>query len=136
MKNIKKILNSSNLKTTPQRLAILQAIENQGHASIEDIYEKIKENFPRMSLATIYKNIATLKKEGIITEVCLNQKIKYELAKNEHAHFICKICEKIFDIPLNDKILKDIETMYPYTQKMIYLYGICDKCKHDINQQC
>jgi Fur family peroxide stress response transcriptional regulator len=57
MNDIKELLQKSKLKATPQRVAILKSIEKLGHASIEEIYEDIKENFPSISLATIYKNI-------------------------------------------------------------------------------
>lgn len=50
-----KILKQNNLKITPQRMAILKEIEKNGHISIEEIYENIKETHPSMSLATIYR---------------------------------------------------------------------------------
>ncbi|WP_024791921.1 Fur family transcriptional regulator [Lebetimonas sp. JS138] len=135
MKNIKNILDNSTLKTTPQRLAILKELENQGHASIEEIYEKIKEMFPSISLATIYKNITSLKEEGIISEVCLHQKPKYELSKEDHAHFICKNCGKVIDVPLNKSIINDIEEKFPDTQKELYIYGICKECKKEMKKK-
>ncbi|WP_024787875.1 MULTISPECIES: Fur family transcriptional regulator [unclassified Lebetimonas] len=135
MKNIKNILDNSTLKTTPQRLAILKELENQGHASIEEIYEKIKEMFPSISLATIYKNITSLKEEGIISEVCLHQKPKYELSKEDHAHFICKNCGRVIDVPLNKSIINDIEEKFPDTQKELYIYGICEECKKEMKNK-
>ncbi len=129
MKDVKSFLEESKLKITPQRLAILKELESRGHASIEEIYEKIKNSFPSISLATIYKNINALKEEGIICEVCLHQKPKYELKKDSHAHFICKKCGKVTDIPFSDIINKEIEKFYPDAQKELYIYGICRECK-------
>ena len=128
MKNLKSLLEDSNLKITPQRLAILKELDKKGHASIEEIYDTIKEMFPSISLATIYKNINALKNEGIISEVCLHQKPKYEIEKNPHAHFICKVCGKVEDIPFDEVLNKDIEDKYPNTQKELYIYGICKEC--------
>jgi Fur family peroxide stress response transcriptional regulator len=129
MKNIKTILDNSNLKTTPQRLAILKELEKQGHASIEEIYDKIKESFPSISLATIYKNITAMKEEGIISEICIHQKPKYELTKEEHAHFICKKCSKVVDVPLSEVLVKEIDGKFPNSEKELYIYGICQECK-------
>jgi len=129
MKNYKELLEDSNLKITPQRLAILKELENKGHASIEEVYETIKDIFPSISLATIYKNINALKDEGIISEICLHQKPKYELIKEDHAHFICKKCGKVEDIPFEDIIDKSVSKKYPDAQKEVYLYGICKECK-------
>ncbi len=129
MKDLKNFLEESKLKVTPQRLAILKELELKGHASIEEIYEKIKDSFPSISLATIYKNINALKNEGIICEVCLHQKPKFELKKDPHAHFICKKCGKVEDVPFSDVVKKEINKTYPNTQKELYIYGICNECK-------
>jgi Fe2+ or Zn2+ uptake regulation protein len=128
MQNLKELLQHSNLKITPQRLAILKELQNKGHASIEEIYDDIKEMFPSISLATIYKNITALKDEGIITEVCLHQKPKFEIKKASHAHFVCKVCSKVEDIPL-DNFFKELDERYPQTDKEIYIYGVCEDCK-------
>jgi Fe2+ or Zn2+ uptake regulation protein len=128
MQTLKELLQNSHLKITPQRLAILKELQKKGHANIDEIYEDIKEMFPSISLATIYKNITALKEEGIITEVCLHQKPKFEIKKEPHAHFICTNCNKVKDIPLKDVLNPDIERKYPNTQKEFYIYGVCEEC--------
>ncbi len=131
MKDLKNFLEDSKLKVTPQRLAILKELEKKGHASIEEVYDKIKNTFPSISLATIYKNINAMKEEGIICEVCLHQKPKYELKKEAHAHFICKNCGKVVDIPFSDAIKEDINNTYPDSHKELYIYGICEECREN-----
>jgi len=129
MKQLKNLLEDSSLKITPQRLAILKELEKKGHASIEEIYEDIRDFFPSISLATIYKNITALKDENIISEICLHHKPKYEITKEPHAHFICKKCGAVEDVPFNDIIKGEIDKEYPDSQKELYIYGICSKCK-------
>jgi len=129
MKNYKTLLENSDLKTTPQRLAILKELDKKGHASIEEIYEDIKEMFPSISLATIYKNINALKDEKIISEVCLHQKPKFEITKDPHAHFVCKKCSKVIDIPMEELLKDDINEKYKNSEKELYIYGICEECK-------
>jgi Fe2+ or Zn2+ uptake regulation protein len=129
MKNYKSLLEESNLKTTPQRLAILKELDKKGHASIEEIYENIKEMFPSISLATIYKNINALKEENVISEICLHQKPKFEISKEPHAHFICKKCGKVEDISFSEIMNEEVEKRYPNSQKELYIYGICKDCK-------
>ncbi|NPA11256.1 MAG: transcriptional repressor [Epsilonproteobacteria bacterium] len=128
MKNYRELLEHSGLKMTPQRLAILKELDQKGHASIEEIYEEIKEVFPSISLATIYKNINALKDEGIILEVCLHQKPKFEIKKSPHGHFICKKCGRVEDIKIEDECLKRMEKEYPNSTKEIYIYGVCKNC--------
>ena len=131
MKNYKSLLEESNLKTTPQRLAILKELDKKGHASIEEIYENIKEMFPSISLATIYKNINALKEENVISEICLHQKPKFEISKEPHAHFICKKCGKVEDISFSEIMNEEVEKRYPNSQKELYIYGICKDCKEE-----
>jgi len=129
MQTYREILNSSSLKSTPQRLAILLQLEQKGHATIEEIYESIKTSFPSMSLATIYKNIASLKEQHIVSEVCNHNKPKFEITKEPHAHFICQKCNKIEDIEFSQNIINDIEHRYPDSKKELYIYGLCKNCK-------
>jgi len=128
MQHYKEILDKSTLKATPQRLAILKELEKSGHANIDEIYENVKSSFPSISLATIYKNIISLKEENIISEVCHPNKNKYEVAKEPHAHFICKKCGFVEDIDLDSALSEDIINKYPKATKELYIYGICKKC--------
>jgi len=129
MKELKRLLEESSLKITPQRLAILKELENKGHASIEEIYENIRGFFPSISLATIYKNITALKDENIISEICLHPKSKYEIKKSPHAHFVCKKCSKVEDVDLKELVNDKIDELYPDSQKELYIYGICKECR-------
>ncbi|CAM2905866.1 Fur family transcriptional regulator [Helicobacter burdigaliensis] len=133
--HFKEILKENNLKVTPQRMAILKEIERNGHISIEEIYENIKENHPSMSLATIYKNLTSMQEAKIIDEVKLpNQKQRYELIKQPHIHLVCERCGDIKDIHL-DRAIKDLkescekETNYKIEDSSIALLGICPNCK-------
>ena len=129
MKNLKSLLENSSLKVTPQRLAILKELQTKGHASIEEIYSSIKEIFPTISLATIYKNITALQEENIISEITLFEKSKFEIKKAPHAHFICKKCGLVKDIPLEELIKDEVDKKYPNSQKELYIYGVCQECK-------
>jgi len=129
MKNLKSLLENSSLKITPQRLAILKELQTKGHASIEEIYTSIKEIFPTISLATIYKNITAMQEENIISEITLFEKSKFEIKKAPHAHFICKKCGLVKDIPLEELIKDEVDKKYPNSQKELYIYGICKECK-------
>ena len=48
------ILRKKHLKSTPQRVAILRQIQESGHISIEELYERIRKLHPSISLATVY----------------------------------------------------------------------------------
>jgi len=125
------LLQQTSLKSTPQRLAILKIVEEAGHISIDDIYKKIKKGFPSISLATIYKNIHSLQKENILSEIKIqNQKSKFEIKKKPHSHFICNRCGEVIDIDIKYRCeIEELEKVGEVTEKEIYLYGICNRCK-------
>jgi len=130
MKNFANLLNKTALKSTPQRLAILKIIDEYGHISIEDIYNEIKPNFPSISLATIYKNIHTLKEENILSEIHLqNTKSKFELKKQPHGHFICKKCGNVYDFDIKNSCHPALEDISVIETSEVYLYGVCKNCK-------
>ena len=55
--SFKKKLKEKGLKVTNQRLLVLQVLaENKDrHLTAEDIYELVKEDYPEIGLATIYR---------------------------------------------------------------------------------
>ncbi len=138
MENIKDLLKDTPLKATPQRLAILSEIMKAGHIDLDSIYKNLSGSFPSMSLATVYKNIHTLKKYGVIKELAISgSKSKYEIAMQKpHHHLICKICGNVIDIEVDTsflkKQLKDLKD-FEISQCDIYCYGICSKCMNKQN---
>jgi len=126
MKPIEELLKDKKLKVTPQRIAILKEIIKEGHISVDDIYSRIKDNFPSISLATIYKNINSLKDVNIIYEInTQNSKAKYEIRKASHAHFVCQVCSKVEDMDIDKN---DFKNYGKFNQIDLYLYGACEDC--------
>lgn len=128
------MLKSSGLKATTQRIGILKVIDEFGHISIDDIYHKIHDSLPNLSLATIYKNILMMVDRDTLVEVpIVGNKSKYEIKKENHIHLICEECGSVTDEsiesipqePINTLIKKDEFTL---TRSQINLYGICQGC--------
>lgn len=127
------LLHKNNLKITPQRIAILKEIAALGHATIDEIYDKIKILYPSISLATIYKNIISLQEVAMIYELKLpNQKQRYEIIKNPHIHLVCNACGTIKDMDIStQEMIRTCahQSGYQITETTIALLGICPKCQ-------
>lgn len=131
MAHLHKRLADSSLKVTPQRLSILNEIHKAGHISIEDLYTEVKKTFPSISLATVYKNITSLKDEEIVTQIALeNNKPKFEIKKSPHGHFICTSCNKVLDFVLPKEMYQPKE-FASVEKSQVYLYGTCNQCKKE-----
>ena len=124
---------SLGLKLTPQRLAILEYLENnRSHPSAEDIYNALKPRFPSMSFATVYNTMEVLVKKGLVKEISVESTRKrFDAFTHPHHHFFCKSCKKVIDVGTiknNIKIpeeLKDCEL----TEYQIIFFGLCPECK-------
>ncbi|MFN3406974.1 MAG: Fur family transcriptional regulator [Caldimicrobium sp.] len=120
------------LKLTPQRLAILEYLEQtREHPSAEDIYNALKDRFPSMSFATIYNTLEVLIKKGLVKELPLDSsKKRFDPFTHPHHHFVCKKCGKImdvekhFDIAIPDD-LNDVEI----EEFQVVFTGLCKECK-------
>jgi Fur family transcriptional regulator, peroxide stress response regulator len=124
-------------RITPQRLAILQLLlENRGHPSADEIFEKVKVNFPTTSLATIYKTISVIKELGEVLELEFSSgHNRYDgINPYPHPHLICVKCKGIIDPKLSSlahmtqELVSD--TGYRILSHRLDFYGICPDCQN------
>jgi len=132
MTNYITLLKENDLKATIQRTSILKSIDHAGHINIDDIYEDVKEQYPTLSLATIYKNIILMQQNKVIVEVPMNgEKSKYELAKDDHIHLICQACGNIKDTEITSQTKEALVIEnFQLSSSQINLYGLCQKCQN------
>ena len=123
-------------RITPQRLVILRTlVESQNHPSVEDIFAKVKVNFPTTSLATIYKTIAVIKELGEVLELEFSSgHNRYDGHKPyPHPHLLCVKCKKIVDPELSSlaHLTQELvfDTGYRILSHRLDFYGICPECQ-------
>ncbi|WP_028991584.1 Fur family transcriptional regulator [Thermoanaerobacter thermocopriae] len=131
-----KKLKDHNYKLTPQRELILDIMLNQqGYLSVREIYEKVKEVFPQVSIDTVYRNLSLLKDINILNETTIGNNIMYVMRKEIHSHTMrCLKCGKIFELdicPLELWInqIKDFEIV----DHKIEIVGYCKDCRSNKN---
>ena len=134
MLNSSMLLKEYNLKVTPQRVAIVEELYSNGHMNIDELYKKLLEKFPSISLATIYKNVNAMVEKVFLNEVKIPEaKSVYELAKEEHSHLVCSSCGKIEDIIIDTSMLEDsIKNRSTFQIQNIDLVfsGLCQSCQN------
>lgn len=126
------ILKLHSLKATPQRLCVLDVLQNHGHATLEEIEKFTKIKFPTLSLSTIYRNLNEMLKKEILSEVKLtNKKEYYEITKENHTHLVCSKCGKIEDFYINtNEIISKAQssTCNEILSTTISFETICKEC--------
>ncbi|MDL0088752.1 Fur family transcriptional regulator [Campylobacter gastrosuis] len=104
------LLKRFGLKVTPQRLSVLKILDKHTHPTIDELYDEIKKDSPSVSLATVYKNLNTLKDEGLVIEVnIVNQKPRYDIYEYPHIHVVCEGCGCVSDLSYDDAGLSEYQ---------------------------
>ncbi len=88
---IKRSLEGSGLRCTPQRYAVMAFLmEQAGHPTAAEIFEAVNRADPRSSRATTYNNLRDLVQAGLVREVAVEGRAACFDAKGmRHHHFIC-----------------------------------------------
>lgn len=118
-----------------QREQVLRTLkENVVHPTAEYLYDILKEKNPKISLATLYRNLNQLAEAGIIKKIDgLESSAHFDHNTHNHYHFICDKCKKVFDISAGvapDIISKtENETGFYIEGHDIVFHGLCRECK-------
>jgi Fur family peroxide stress response transcriptional regulator len=91
---------SSALRPTAQRYAVLAFLAGHPvHATAEEIFRAVNRDDPRASRATVYNNLRSLAKAGLVREVMSEGKAaRFDANLRRHHHFICERCGAVEDI--------------------------------------
>ena len=135
MNNITAIFKEKKLKLTPQRLAVYKYLMSTSeHPSAEVIYKAIQEDFPTMSLATVYKALKTLVEVGLVQELNVGEgNFRYDGNADSHPHIQCVSCGSVDDLMnlsfehLNSEVEKNSD--YKVLSNQTYFYGLCKDCQ-------
>jgi Fur family peroxide stress response transcriptional regulator len=128
-------LKERDYRLTPQRVELVRLIaSSEGHPSANQLYLKIKGQFPTMSQATVYKTLALFKEMGQVQEIDLRDDSHYDGNRPEpHPHLICMKCNKIVDgkLDLEHTAIKRLEddSGFQIVRPQITFYGLCPECK-------
>ncbi|MDQ7817994.1 MAG: transcriptional repressor [Melioribacteraceae bacterium] len=102
-------LKISNLKVTPQRMAVLEALSSlKNHPTVDKIKEYVAKNHPNIAVGTIYKTLETFVDKGLVKKVKTEKDVmRYDPILEKHHHLYCEKSEHIedfFDDELNNML--------------------------------
>jgi len=129
---IKRALEGSGLRCTPQRYAVMACLmEHNRHPTAAEIFETVNRQDPRSSRATTYNNLRDLVQAGLVREVAVEGRAaRFDAKGLQHHHFICDRCGDVddvewYDVPrpaarsLGKRVLRECELIFR---------GLCAKC--------
>lgn len=88
-------------KQFKKRNAILTCLRQSTlHPSAEMVHEMLQEEYPDISLATVYRNLSHFKGQGMIRSLgTVNGVERFDAVTEPHVHFICTCCGNVLDMP-------------------------------------
>lgn len=125
-----------------KRLAVIRTLRSTTvHPTAEWVCERVRKDFPDISLATVYRNLKEFCKEGTAISVgVLNGKEHFDGCVEPHAHFVCNECGAVLDIDrefVDDETLLDLQEKIPLhiESTNLLFQGVCPDCEEKLKQQ-
>lgn len=129
-------MKTDRLRITHQREIILEELRSvTSHPTADELYEMVRRRLPRISLATVYRNLEWLAENGIVQKIEVGGRQKrFDGTTAEHYHIRCLKCGKVDDVvmvPL-ESLENQLEQSTGYTilGHRIEFHGLCPTCKH------
>ncbi|MEK0314038.1 ferric iron uptake transcriptional regulator [Cohnella sp. 56] len=102
---INKQLQSKGYKLTSQREATVRILleYEQDHLSAEEVFMLVREVYPDIGLATVYRTLELLAEMHIVEKMNFGDGVaRYDLRGDDHAHMhhhlICTVCGRLTEI--------------------------------------
>lgn len=135
---LKSYLQSRGYRITPQRMAVLDAIigDENKYLNATEIHAVAQKQYPGLGIATVYKNLRMLEREGLLNKLgLLDNAGRYEMNQDEaHCHLICIECGSISEtreaFAQNVCDLLKQEDGFTVQKRALVFYGHCQHCLH------
>lgn len=121
-------------RNTLQKEIILKAVNKlHNHPTAEMVYKEVIRDYPRISKATVYRNLNQMAQKAIIMRIQVpGTADRYDFQTHDHYHLKCKLCDKVLDIdvPYMDMLDQiDLRSQgFEIENHTIIFEGICPHC--------
>jgi Fur family ferric uptake transcriptional regulator len=124
------------LRMTRQRKAVLDELRKMtSHPTASEIYDRVRQKVPRISLGTVYRSLEVLSRQGVIRVVQLNgaAQRRFDGRIENHYHVHCLRCGRLDDVPPetmgSSGIAPDHVGDYRVFAVRVELLGVCQTCE-------
>ena len=121
-------------RTTRQLEQVFAALQgDHTHPFAHQIYQRVHRKLPRISLATVYRNLHSLVEEGKIRSILLDEQgARFDPETSPHDHFVCERCGRVVDLFLRRARQVDLSPLakqgYVVTTHNLTVHGTCQVC--------
>ena len=123
------------MKYSRQRAAIEAFLKTRkDHPTADVVYQHVRQEFPNISLGTVYRNLTQLSDAGMISRLHFNEINTdcFDATTASHQHFVCSSCHAVSDIEMCDISYIRDEAAKNFNGRIdtynIYFTGLCESC--------
>lgn len=133
--DLREILHERGAQLTAQRAAVYDYLCGaEHHPTAEEVFFAVKAKLPRISLATVYKNLEALVGCGAVSKLSYGDSAaRYDRRTDHHYHTRCLVCGKIWDLEAKEGagLLSHIKPQagFQVQDYRLELLGHCRECR-------
>lgn len=123
-------LREKGIRPSEQRLAVYAwLLDHRVHPNADMIYQGLAKTHPTLSRTTVYNTLKLLAAAGLIRTVPAEDlQIRYDGNPEFHAHFHCRRCGELFDVPAELPIPR-MPRSFSLLETRIDYSGYCPACR-------
>ena len=93
------MLRDKGYRLTPQRELVLQAVDELGHATPDEVHAKVRESSSAVNISTIYRTLELLEELGLVRHTHLTDRAPtyHSKATPDHVHLVCRGCGAVLE---------------------------------------
>ncbi len=104
------------------------------HPTAETVYSDIRQEYPNISLGTVYRNLSLLADLGEIQKISTeNGPDRFDGNPKPHYHFFCTNCNSVLDLKMKNIDLINVIAAEEFSGfiegHITRFYGLCPECK-------
>jgi len=127
-------MKSEKLRITNQRDVILSELRAvKTHPTADELYTQVRSRLPRVSLATVYRNLEWLSEQGLARKIEVGGRQKrFDGDISDHYHVRCQKCGRVADVEMD--VLENLEGRiseacgFNVTGHRLEFTGLCSEC--------
>lgn len=122
------------MKYSRQRQMIFSFLmTRKDHPTADVVYQNIRQNYPNISLGTVYRNLTLLAERGEILRLQVGDGVDhFDGDTSRHCHFVCSDCGAVTDIQLDglEELFSKAQQEFDgrIDRQSTCFYGVCGKC--------
>lgn len=128
------VLHARGLRMTAPRQLVLEAVEQLGHATPEQVHAAVRETASGVNLTTVYRALEVLEQVGLVTHTHLADRAPtYHSAADRHVHLVCRSCRAVSEAP-TELLAGALDTLrrergFEADVGHVALFGRCADCR-------